>query len=289
MVSLRKLLFFTTQIASSKRRIISNDIKVSFSPSTKTIRQAEFLNYLEDTTTKACFALGPAGTGKTYLSCQYAIKELLDNKKKQILVTKPFVTVSDEAIGFLPGGIQSKMEPWMKNFIHCMQTNNAVIDHIVRGYLDTKRIDFTPMGFMRGTTIEDTILIADEMQNSSPSQMKMLLTRLGKNSQMIITGDVNQKDTTKTSGLEDFLNRYYKSQRTKSEYESAIKVIEFQVEDIQREDFVKYVLQIYEHDPTKQRTMTDTLTLYNDIIRGRGDNPNDGFNDSAMIPKSSFR
>jgi phosphate starvation-inducible PhoH-like protein len=247
---------------------------------TLTDKQHLLLQYLEDPETKACFALGPAGTGKTYMSCQYAIQELVNKNVKKIVVTKPFITVSDEAIGFLPGGIQSKLEPWMQNVLHCMTKTNLISNSIVKRFVDSKQIEFTAMGFMRGTTLENTIVIGDEMQNSSPSQMKMLLTRLGNNTKMIMTGDINQKDIRSVSGIEDFLGRY---QRFDKPLDS-IKIVQFDLNDVKREGFVKQVLEIYESKSGESKK--DTLSVYKALLSDK--KVSGGFNDSAMIPKNKL-
>lgn len=263
-------LFLLTRVLSKK---ISTTTPTILQPKkyvlNLTPKQEELIHHLDDPLTKACFVLGPAGTGKTLLSCQYAIQELLNKRIHKIVVTKPFITVSDEAIGFLPGGIQSKLDPWMQNIMHCLSHKD------MKRYIDSKQIEFTPMGFMRGTTLENTILIADEMQNSSPSQMKMLLTRVGNNTKMIMTGDMNQKDISSVSGLEDFLGLY------KRDSES-IKIVEFTTDDIKREGFVKEVLEIYEGKKTTV-VPKNTLAIYKELLSDK--NGGGGFNDLAMIPK----
>jgi len=259
------------------------------------------LSALQDIETKVCFVLGPAGTGKTFIACQYALEKLVDDNSKQVLITKPLVSVADEELGFFPGGINSKLQPWMQNILHCMQKNNT---NIVNQFLNSKKIEFVPMGFMRGSTLDNTILIADEMQNSTPLQLKMLLTRIGTNTKIIITGDVTQKDVSFISGLEDILEKL--QNMPQSSMSRSIQIIEFNIDDIQRDEFVKYVLQIYEQNVIKPiPNDIDTLTLYKKLITGSltvqyddkyVDNYHDdnkgkkydydgGFNDSAMIPK----
>lgn len=256
--------------------------------------QLLYLSYLNSNSTKLIFGLGYAGTGKTYIACQYAMQQLMDQQCQRVIITKPFITVSEESIGFLPGSIASKMQPWMANMLQCMNSGVGS-KSITRRFVDSNQLEFAPMGFMRGSTIEDTIVIADEMQNSSPSQMKMLLTRIGKNAKIIITGDIHQKDICHKSGIEDFLEKL-PDRNTKN-----IKIVQFGLEDVARDDFVKEILQIYEnlnHGKEIKNNHVDTLQLYSNLIsdspkrnyyftNGNKDNGNndDSNNDAAMIPK----
>jgi phosphate starvation-inducible protein PhoH and related proteins len=245
---------------------------------TKTENQKQYLSYLSNEDTKLIIATGHAGTGKTYIACQYALEKICNKSYQRIIVTRPMLTVSNEAIGYLPGSLETKIEPWMKNIINCLKENTS--SNLVKSYLASKQIEFVPMGFMRGSTIQNTIVIADEMQNSTPMQMKMLLTRIGENSKMIITGDIHQKDQIEKSGLEDILE---KLELYKSKDNLPIEKIEFTLEDIQREGFVKTILEIYDAQPPKNKTLT-TLEKYRNLIN---DDKPDSY-DAAMIPKSQY-
>lgn len=251
--------------------------------------QLLYLSYLNSNSTKLVFGLGYAGTGKTYIACQYAMQQLLNQQCQRVIITKPFITVSEESIGFLPGSIASKMQPWMSNILQCMHSGIGS-KSITKRFVDSNQLEFAPMGFMRGSTIEDTIVIADEMQNSSPSQMKMLLTRIGKNTKMIITGDIHQKDISHKSGIEDFL------QKLSNRNTMNIKIVQFGLEDVAREDFVKEILKIYEKKEIKN-IHVDTLQLYTDLISDSpkrnvyyqdDGNKDDGNKDAAMIPKRLY-
>ena len=297
---------FSTFVITSAKKVLNNKALFHTLQSNnyqnticvKSEKQLLYLSYLTLNNSKLVFGLGYAGTGKTYIACQYAMQQLMNQKCQRIVITKPFVTVSDEAIGFLPGSLEAKMQPWTYNVLQCM--NSGVSSKsITKRFVESNQIEFAPMGFMRGSTIEDTIVIADEMQNSSPMQMKMLLTRIGKNTKMIITGDVNQKDISRKSGIEDFLEKLSNNRKLKDS--NNIKMVEFGLEDVQREDFVKEVLEIYETNISNTNTNTntnfdkvirwDTLQLYQNIISDKPKpkvyyDDSSSNQDAAMIPKS---
>lgn len=201
--------------------------------------QKEYIEKLLDPQKTIIFATGPAGTGKTMLAVLAAVKALKDQTIDRIIVTRPAVGVDDERHGFLPGSLEEKMEPWTK----------PIFD-VVREYYNAKQIqtmiaegviEISPLAFMRGRTFKNAWVIADEMQNATPNQMKMLLTRIGENSRMVVTGDIAQTDRKEhENGLIDFqrlLARF-----VNSEYISAIA---FEHTDIERHPAVIEVLDIY--------------------------------------------
>ena len=155
-----------------------------------------------------------------------------------MIFTRPSVSV-DEDLGYLPGTLEEKMAPWVRpiydilyQFIHPKEVTEL---------LEEKVIEIAPLGYMRGRTFKNAWIVADEMQNSTVSQMKMLLTRLGENSRLVITGDLEQLDKiNEQNGLEDFLEKF------RGKRSSSIGSFEFEKDDIQREDVVKEVLDIYE-------------------------------------------
>jgi phosphate starvation-inducible PhoH-like protein len=186
---------------------------------------------------KIIVSTGPAGTGKTLLATEYAIRQFLLGKYEKIIFTRPSVSV-DEELGFLPGTLEEKMAPWIRPIYDILY--NFISPNEVKELLEEKILEIAPLGYMRGRTFKNSCLIADEMQNSTISQMKMLLTRIGENSKLIITGDLDQNDRPfETNGLEDFLNKF-KGRRSDS-----ISSVEFDKEDIEREEVVKEVLEIY--------------------------------------------
>jgi phosphate starvation-inducible PhoH-like protein len=202
--------------------------------------QEKYYRELNKKTNKIIVATGPAGTGKTLMCTEHAIKQFLLGTCDKLIFTRPSVSV-DEELGFLPGTLEEKMAPWIRpiydilyNFIHPSEVTKLIED---------KLIEISPLGFMRGRTFKNCWIIADEMQNSTPGQMKMLLTRLGENSRLAITGDLEQHDRyNEINGLDDFLNKF------KGKRSDSISSVEFDKNDIEREKVVKEVLEIYSGD-----------------------------------------
>jgi len=146
---------------------------------------------------------GSAGTGKTMITCYDAIEKLNKGIINKIIITRPTVTI-EEDLGFLPGDIQNKLYPFLipiYDYFLESYTKEQILKMIKDGI-----IEIAPLAFMRGRTFKNSYIIADEMQNSTPSQFKMLLTRIGTNTKMVITGDLQQNDINITNGLEDFIN-----------------------------------------------------------------------------------
>uniref|UniRef100_A0A6C0B1C7 PhoH-like protein n=1 Tax=viral metagenome TaxID=1070528 RepID=A0A6C0B1C7_9ZZZZ len=214
----------------------------------KSANQESYVKGLQDTDTKILFVVGPAGTGKTALACNQAIKELRNGNVNKIVITRPIVPVEEEEIGFLPGTIQKKMDPWTRPIFDIFYEFYAKKD--VETMLYNNVIEISPLAFMRGRTFKNAFIIADEMQNSSPNQMLMLTTRIGEGSKMVITGDLKQSDRNVESGLSDFIERFkkYTGFLTKSGKESnvGIKIVELGVNDIERSKVIKKLLEIYD-------------------------------------------
>jgi len=199
--------------------------------------QQQYVNYLNLHDKKIIFAIGPAGTGKTMFATQYAMKHFLLGNYDKIIFTRPTVSV-DEDIGFLPGSIEEKLSPWLRPIFDILYEFITVKE--VQTFLEEKVFEMAPIGYLRGRTFKRAFIIADEMQNCTKNQMKMLLTRLGENSRMIITGDLEQHDRTgETNGLADFLSKLRKKRS------ESIELIEFERNDILREPIIKEVLEIY--------------------------------------------
>ena len=210
----------------------------------KTKSQEIYASMLRSKSKKIVIATGPAGTGKTMFATEFAIRNFLLGKCERIVFTRPSVAV-DEELGFLPGTLEDKMAPWIRpiyDILYQFMTPREVTD-----LMEDKVIEIAPLGFMRGRTFKNCWIVADEMQNSTISQMKMLLTRLGENSRLVITGDLDQHDkVSEHNGLEDFLDKFRGKRST------SIGSFEFDRSDIQREEVVKEILDIYagEHIPT---------------------------------------
>jgi phosphate starvation-inducible PhoH-like protein len=203
----------------------------------KNLSQESYLLKLNDPNKMIVFAIGPAGTGKTMLAVQWAIDQLKYGDIDKIIITRPAVSV-DEQHGFLPGDLNQKMEPWTKPIMDVFSENyNAreITNMITEGV-----IEVSPLAYMRGRTFKNAVVIADEMQNATPSQMKMLLTRLGQKSKMVVTGDLQQADRPSNNGLLEFLQLFkdFKNNRY-------VDVCHFTVGDVERHEAVKEILAIY--------------------------------------------
>ena len=200
--------------------------------------QKKFLNYLKNKDYKIIIASGPAGTGKTLFGIEQGVKNYINGNFEKLIFTRPVVSV-DEDLGYLPGTIEDKMAPWIRPIYDILY--NFMSPKEVESLLIEKVIEISPLGFMRGRTFKNCWIVADEMQNSTVSQMKMLLTRIGENSRLIITGDCEQHDRkNEINGLEDFLGKI------KGRRSGSISSVEFDKCDIEREEVVKEVLEIYE-------------------------------------------
>lgn len=216
----------------------------------KNSSQEYYTTLLKHKNKKIVVATGPAGTGKTLFATEYGIKNFLNGTYERIIFTRPSVSV-DEDLGYLPGTLEEKMAPWVRPIYDILY--NFISPKEVTSLLEEKIFEIAPLGYMRGRTFKNCWIIADEMQNSTISQMKMLMTRLGENSRLIITGDLEQYDRDhELNGLDDFLNKF------RGKRSSSISSFEFQRTDIQREDVVKEVLDIYGGDIPSAYTEGET-------------------------------
>ena len=164
----------------------------------RNLSQETYLELLKNPRKYIVFAIGPAGTGKTLLGVQMAIKALQERAVEKIVVTRPAVSV-DEEHGFLPGTLNEKMAPWTRPIFDVFEQYYSTQE--IAGMMDDGILEISPLAYMRGRTFKNAFIIADEMQNATPSQMKMLLTRLGEGSKMAVTGDLQQADRPSTNGL----------------------------------------------------------------------------------------
>ena len=203
----------------------------------RNLNQETYIEKLLNPSNVIVFGVGPAGTGKTMLAVLAAIKEYKDGTVDRIIVTRPAVGVDDEKHGFLPGDLNSKMEPWTRPLFDVLREYYSAKE--VTMMLENQTIEISPLAFMRGRTFKDAWIIADEMQNATPSQMKMLMTRIGENSKIVITGDVEQTDrTVLNNGLIDLCKRL----ETKRE---GLAVCYMTNKDIQRHPIIDTVLELY--------------------------------------------
>ena len=198
--------------------------------------QETYLQKLQDERKNIVFAIGPAGTGKTLLAVLNGIKLLQEGVIDKIIVTRPAVSV-DEDIGFLPGTLNEKMAPWTRPIFDVLGEYYQTKE--IAAMLEDGTIEISPLAYMRGRTFKNAYIIADEMQNATQNQMKMLLTRLGENSTMVVTGDLAQADRLKDNGLIDFIG---KIEGRKTQH---IDVVRFDHRDIERHKAVAEVLNLY--------------------------------------------
>ena len=200
--------------------------------------QEKYFSMLENPNPPIVIASGPAGSAKTYLCNCIGMKNLLNGTYEKLIITRPAVS-TDEEIGFLPGTLEDKMMPWMTpiyDVFHKFIPPSTVKSMIAKG-----QIEICPLAFMRGRTFDNAFIVADEMQNSTPNQMLMMLTRIGENSKMVITGDIQQHDRKYfDNGLKDFLYRLKKDDKNEN-----FGIIEFTANDIVRHPVIKEVLEMY--------------------------------------------
>jgi phosphate starvation-inducible PhoH-like protein len=203
----------------------------------KNFHQDDLLGYLEDNNVNIVFAIGPAGTGKTMVSTLAGIREMKGGKIDKFVVTRPAVSV-DEQHGFLPGTLQEKMAPWTRPIFDIFE--EYYTPDQIEYMLGDNKVEIAPLAYMRGRTFKNSYIIADEMQNATDSQMKMLLTRIGEGSKLVITGDLAQHDRGfESNGLKMFIDRLMKHSSDR------IKLVQFDSHDIERHPVVDEVLRLY--------------------------------------------
>ncbi|MEA4832955.1 PhoH-like protein [bioreactor metagenome] len=213
----------------------------------KTLGQKEYIDAIKDNT--ITLGIGPAGTGKTFLAVAMAISALRRKEVNKLIITRPAVEAG-ERLGFLPGDIQSKIDPYLRPLYDAL--------YELMGYEGFQRqyekgiIEVAPLAYMRGRTLDDSFIILDEAQNTTPEQMKMFLTRLGFNSKMVVNGDITQIDLPAgtRSGLKDVM-RILKDIRD-------IKIITLTSRDVVRHSLVSKIVEAYEkHAAEKARYKPD--------------------------------
>jgi phosphate starvation-inducible PhoH-like protein len=205
----------------------------------KSLNQEHYIELLTNQTKHIVFATGPAGTGKTMLAMLAGIKAFKEGQVSKLILTRPAVGVDDERHGFLPGNINAKMEPWTKPLFDVIQEYYSPRE--VARMLEEQVIEISPLAFMRGRTFKGSWVVADEMQNATPGQIKMLLTRLGEGSKIVVTGDTRQADRSDSdNGLLDFKGLVERYQQSKY-----VAGVEFERKDIARHPAVKEILDIY--------------------------------------------
>jgi phosphate starvation-inducible PhoH-like protein len=204
----------------------------------RTRNQEKLVLALQDEAQHIVITAGPAGTGKTYLCILAAVKAFREGEVDRIILTRPAVEVEGEKHGFLPGDLNQKMDPWVRPLTDILREYYRQQD--INAMIEDQQIEIAPLAFMRGRTFRNSFIIADEMQNSSPAQMKMLLTRIGEGSKIVITGDIEQTDHKKgINGLADVCERALKGGV------KGIAVCGMDNRDIQRHAIIGHVLKMY--------------------------------------------
>jgi phosphate starvation-inducible PhoH-like protein len=208
----------------------------------RTHGQAEYVKAIREN--DLIFCVGPAGTGKTYLAVAMAVNALRQEQVRKIVLVRPAVEAG-ERLGFLPGDLLAKVNPFLRPLLDAM---NEMLDfEQVKRYMERDVVEIVPLAFMRGRTLSNTFIILDEGQNTTVTQMKMFLTRLGNGSRIVVTGDITQTDLPPnvTSGLVDAIGRL--------EGIEGIAHVKLTGRDIVRHRLVKEIVQAYEDGPAHHR------------------------------------
>ncbi|NDV68344.1 PhoH family protein [Dysgonomonas sp. 25] len=194
------------------------------------------------------FALGPAGSGKTYTAIALAVKALKNKQVKKIILSRPAVEAG-ENLGFLPGDMKDKIDPYLQPLYDALE--DMIPPMKLKDYIENKTIQIAPLAFMRGRTLSDAVIILDEAQNTTTLQIKMFLTRLGMNAKMIVTGDITQIDLppSKMSGLKHAM-RILKGVK-------GIGHVEFDKKDIVRHSLVQRIVEAYEKEDAREKKDRD--------------------------------
>ena len=206
----------------------------------KNANQRKYVDLLNSVNPPIVVASGSAGTGKTLLATQVGVMKLLSEEIKKIIITRPTVSV-DESIGFLPGTLDKKMEPWTRPIFDVLSM------HYSKKKMDTlmsdKIIEICPLGFMRGRSFNDSWIILDEAQNATTNQVLLVLTRIGEGSKVVITGDPNQYDRGfSDNGLIDLIERI-----ASSNVEESIGLVQFDDSDVERHPVIPIILDMYKN------------------------------------------
>ncbi len=256
----------------------------------RTDNQKKYLEYLNHDNTPIVLGVGPAGCGKTMFACLQAIQELKAGNVNKIILTRPIVPVEEEELGFLPGNLVKKMDPWTRPIFDIF--SEFYQQHDIENMIHCGILEISPLAYMRGRTFKRSFIIADEMQNSTPNQMLMLTTRIGDNSKLVITGDLKQSDRTLNNGLLDIIEKLkiYKNSSKKSKKSANVELIELDSSDIQRSPIVSQILEIYNSDG-KSNEYNEVNNIISSIDHYLNDNNEqivDTNQDAAMLPKSQI-
>ena len=229
-------------VLNTQKKVNAEEISISVPGSVKRIyprtqNQAEYINLLQ--TKDMVFCSGAAGSGKTFLAVAEALRLVLSHKKSKLIITRPVVEAG-ESLGFLPGDLTQKIDPYLRPLRDAMES--IIPLETVKHLFEAGIIEVAPLAYMRGRTLNNDVIILDEAQNTTVSQMKMFLTRMGENSKVFVTGDQSQIDLPKksASGLVHAISVLYKIED--------IGFMELTVDDVVRNHLVKKIVKAYEND-----------------------------------------
>ena len=237
-MKIKKQPFLISENGLSERCIDSR----SWTYQPRTLNQRAYVDHLVNSSVSVLVGLGPAGSGKTLFACSAAVSYLKQGLVDRIIITRPLVSVDEEELGFLPGSIENKMDPWTRPIFDIFGEFFSVTQ--IKSMVKSGVIEISPLAYMRGRTFKRAFIIADEMQNSSPSQMLLMLTRIGESSKLVITGDLKQTDRAGLNGLADFMQKIRRASVV--EDSSMIRFVELENNDIQRSLVVSHILNIYD-------------------------------------------
>jgi len=210
--------------------------------STHLPKQAKFKNLLTSNDYPIVFGIGPSGTGKTLMATYEAINGFENNMYKKIIITRPAITAGED-LGYLKGDIKDKMLPYIQPIL------DYFLDYYTKNQIDimiaNNQLEIAPLAYLRGRTFKNSYIIADEIQNSTPTQLKMLLTRIGNNSKIVVLGDTEQSDLGPHNGLVDFLNRINLKNEPYEIYENGFGIVTFDNSYIQRHKIIEKIIEIY--------------------------------------------
>lgn len=269
------------------RRARSKNMIPTYRP--RSDNQNQYVSHLQNDDVSIVFGIGPAGCGKTLFACVTAIEGLKRGEFQKIILTRPIVPVEEEELGFLPGTLVKKMDPWTRPLMDIFLEffSQQELDFMINSGV----IEISPLAYMRGRTFKRCFIIADEMQNSTPNQMLMLTTRIGNDSKMVITGDLKQSDrSSDKNGLLDVMNKI-RDYKARVESGVGIEMVEMNHSDIERSPIVSKILDIYNGRNVTQNIdyikiieipVNNTLSI-SEVPKPR---VIDVDNDAALIPKS---
>ena len=229
-------------VLNTKRKIDADEMVIMIPGALRRVYprtqgQAEYVNLLQ--THDMVFCTGSAGSGKTYLAVAEALRLILTHKKSKLIITRPVVEAG-ESLGFLPGDLEDKIDPYLRALRDAMET--ILPPESVRRLFEAGIVEVAPLAYMRGRTLNNAVVILDEAQNTTCAQMKMFLTRMGENTKLFVTGDPSQIDLPKKveSGLMHSISILYKIED--------IGFMELTAEDVVRNPLVKKIVKAYENE-----------------------------------------